>query len=160
MPASEWVPNSKITAFNKANWEKMIKFYWDVEWEINNILDRPAAHVRLDSSLGTGIYPGSQNWPIASALIQKAKAFGGSVDKQYDAMSEEMHRRVTAATAAMDVFEDTDDLNTYSASKLAENFPDMVGGPGGARSTSDSGGSGSGKGDGGDQGGGDQGSDK
>jgi len=119
------VPNHKITAFDRGEYEKLINFVNSVDRDLNTNLAKPRPGVRLDDTLGGGIYPGSQNWPPAKALTDSAKAFGRSVEERYAELSKDWEQYLTALRNARDVFESTNDLSNYGASKFVTDFPDV-----------------------------------
>jgi hypothetical protein len=122
------VPNGKITQFDKDRYNSLIRYVDYVEGvELNQNLNRPGTGVRLDGNLGSGIFPGSSKWPVAGALVEQGKAFGTSVQAQYTKLSDGWEQYVAALKNARDVFEQTNDLNTLSASKFATDFPDAAG---------------------------------
>jgi hypothetical protein len=121
------IPTGKITAFDKNQYDKLIKYVESVDVDLNTNLEKPSSGVRLDGSLGSGFFPGSQQWPVAAAFINQGKQFGGSVKTQYDTLSGGWEQFVTALTNARNVFDDTNDLTKYSAATFTTDFPDVSG---------------------------------
>jgi hypothetical protein len=120
----------KITTFNKAYYEQLIKHLRDIDSVVNTSPKYlgPSADVKLDSSLGTRFHPGSQDWPVAKDFVTRAAAFGNSVHTRLAGFEAEIRSFYTALKGAEDVFDETDDLATYDAAKFAKKHPDVTGG--------------------------------
>jgi hypothetical protein len=129
------VPHGKITAFDKDQYDKLIKFVDGVDQELNQNIRKPSAGVRLDATLGSGIFPGSGNWGPAKALYDKGIAFGTSVADLYKQLDQDWEAYVTALKDARDVFEDTGNLATYGATEFADENPGLIGGSAGGGGT-------------------------
>ncbi len=71
--------------------------------------------------------PGSNNWHPASYLATQVKALSTSVFDRLGEVDTELTTFVDALKEAKKVFEDTDDLANYSATKFAEKFPNFTG---------------------------------
>jgi hypothetical protein len=127
MPAIDGpLPEGKITAFDKDHYDKVVTFVDSVDQDLNKNLRKPSSGVRLDASLGSGIAPGSPSWPPAKRLIDQGVAFGASVAAEYDDLSKSWEAYVVALKNAREVFESTDNLATYGASKFATDYPDVT----------------------------------
>jgi hypothetical protein len=119
------VPNHRITAFDRAEYDKLIDYIVSVDRDLNTNLAKPRPGVRLDDTLGGGIHPGSLAWSPAKGLNDSAVAFGRSVKERYRDLSKDWEQYITALRNARDVFESTGNLSTYSASKFVTDFPDV-----------------------------------
>jgi hypothetical protein len=122
---SPQVPSGKITAFDKRQYDNLTSWLDSVDQDLNTNLAKPKPGVRLDSTLGGGIYPGSANWTPAATLSVNAKAFGGSVAERYAELSKDWEQFVTALRDARDLFEKTNDLTHYDASKFVTEHPEV-----------------------------------
>jgi len=126
MPDNEKVPPGKVTAFDRGQYDNLIAYVDGVDHDLNTNLAKPKAGVRLDGTLGSGIFPGSGSWPPAALLYNNAKAFGGSVAARYTDLSKDWEQFITALKGARDVFENTNDLVNYDASKFVTEFPGVI----------------------------------
>jgi hypothetical protein len=120
------VPPGKVTAFDRGQYDNLIAWVDSVDEDLNKNLAKPKAGVRLDATLGSGIFPGSANWPPAALLVTNGKAFGTSVAARYADLSKDWEQFVTALRNARDVFENTNDLVNYDASKFVNEFPGVI----------------------------------
>ncbi len=120
----------RITSFDKAHYDQLITYLNSVVDSINTDPQAlgPTANLRLDETLSGMFKPGSQNWSAAKNFVTKAGTFGASAHQRYVAIEQDVRTFGGALKNAEDVFEDTDDLTTYDASKFAGDYPD-VGGP-------------------------------
>ncbi|GAB2847451.1 hypothetical protein GCM10027176_58830 [Actinoallomurus bryophytorum] len=119
-----------ITSFDKAHYDQLIAHLRDVD----NVLDTtpaylgPSADLKLDTTLGSRFHPGSQDWTVAKDFVTQATTFGNSVHTRLTGYETDVRAFFTALKNAEDVFDDTDDLTTYDASKFAQEYPDVGGG--------------------------------
>jgi hypothetical protein len=118
-----------ITSFDKSHYDTLINYLLGVDHGINN---DPGAlgqtsDLRLDSTLNTRLKPGSSKWDIVQAFTTAAGSFGDSGHQRYVAIEKDVRTFATALKGAEDVFEDTNDLTTYDASKFTQNYPDVGG---------------------------------
>ena len=143
-PDQGHVPPGKVTAFNRAEYDNLIRWIDSVDRDLNARLNRPRPGVRRDETLGGGIYPGSSKWPPAANYTAKAKVFGKSAVDRYAELSKDWEQFVLALRDARDVFESTDNLNRVSATKFVHDHPGVLpstnGGPSPSGSPSPSGG--------------------
>src|SRR6266568_4642191 len=109
-PPQRSVPDGKITTFDRGHYDNLVKWLDGVDQDLNTNIAGPKAGVRLDATLGSGISPGSPNWPTAKALVDSATAFGSSVTARYTDLGTDWEQYVTALKNARDVFEHTSDL--------------------------------------------------
>jgi hypothetical protein len=126
----------KITSFDKAHYEQLIAHLRDVD-DVLSTTPRylgPSADLKLDSTLSSRFHPGSQDWPVAKDFVTQAGTFGNSVHTRLTTYETDLRTFYTALKNAEDVFDDTDDLTTYDASKFSREYPD-VGGAGGTGGT-------------------------
>jgi hypothetical protein len=126
MPDNGKVPPGKVTAFDRGQYDNLIAYVDGVDQDLNTNLAKPKPGVRLDATLGSGIFPGSGNWPPASLLVNAGKAFGTSVAARYADLSKDWEQFITALKGARDVFENTNDLVNYDASKFVTEFPGVI----------------------------------
>lgn len=120
----------KITSFDKSHYEQLITYLKDVDHVVNTDPKYlgPSANLKLDTTLSTRFHPGSQDWPVVKDFVTQAGTFGGSVHTRLTGFETDIRNFYTALKNAEDVFNETDDLTTYDASKFSQNYPD-VGGP-------------------------------
>ncbi|HVQ90905.1 MAG TPA: hypothetical protein VMU51_07690 [Mycobacteriales bacterium] len=127
MADSGKVPPGKITAFDRGQYDNLTNWVDGVDQDLTKNINKPKAGVRIDATLGSGIFPGSSGWTPAANLIANAKAFGQSWVEQSGALSKDWEQFVPALRAARDVFENTNDLANYSATAFLNDFPDVAG---------------------------------
>jgi hypothetical protein len=125
-PNDGHVPLDKITEFDRAEYDNLIAWIDGVDRDLRMNLGKPRPGVRLDATLGSGISPGSPNWPPAARFTSQAKEFGKSVAERYAELSKDWELYIAALRGGRDVFESTDDLSTYSANKFVEEYPDTL----------------------------------
>jgi len=114
--------------FNRAAFEELICFIDGVEREINTSFLRPGLTLRLDESLGTFLKPGSPKWkPPVESVKGKANTFGESVYTKFRDLSDKWRTDKKNFTAALAIFQQTDDLATFSAQTFLEEYPDLGG---------------------------------
>jgi hypothetical protein len=121
-----------MTTFDKAAYEKLITYLTSVD---DNINANPSAlgttaELKLDTTLSTRLKPGTKNWPVVQNFTTAAGTFGDSAHQRYVAVEQEMRTFVNALNSAKNVFDDTNDLATYDASKFTGNYPDVGGSSG------------------------------
>jgi hypothetical protein len=125
------VDNSgRITKFDKAHYELLIKYLMGVDDTINRepYALGPSSDLKLDATLPSRLPPGATDWAVAKDLNTAGGTFAGSVHARYVAVEQEVRTFYKALKDAEDVFDDTDDLTTYDASKFGRQHPDIVGG--------------------------------
>lgn len=120
------VPPGKVTAFDRGQYDNLIAWVDGVDKDLNTNIAKPKSGVRLDATLGSGIFPGSGSWPPAAQYYTNAKAFGASVAARYADLSKDWEQFITALKSARDVFENTSDLAHYNASKFVTEFPGVI----------------------------------
>lgn len=122
--------SGRITSFDKAHYEQLITYLKTVDDGINTseYALGPSAKLKLDSTLSTTFHPGSDSWPLAKGFVTQAGTFGNSVHTRYTAVEQDVRTFYKALNSAKDVFDDTDDLTTYDASKFERDHPDVGGG--------------------------------
>lgn len=119
-----------ITSFDKAHYNQLIAYLNGVDESINKepIALGPSADLKLDATLATRLKPGSTNWDVAKNFATQAGTFGNSAHARYTGVEQEVRTFMTALVNAADVFDDTDDLANYDASKFRQEYPDVGGG--------------------------------
>jgi len=122
--------SGRITSFDKSHYEQLITHLKSVDDGINTseYALGPSAKLKLDSTLSTTFHPGSDSWPLAKGFVAQAGTFGNSVHARYVAVEQNVRTFYKALNSAKDVFDDTDDLTTYDASKFERDHPDVGGG--------------------------------
>jgi hypothetical protein len=131
MPDPLDTPPGKITAFDSGQYDKLITWVNGVDDDLVKYINGPSPDVRIDATLGSGIHPGSPNWPPAKRFLDKATEFGKSWIEQSDALDKDWHQFTVALSGARDVFEDTNDLTNYNATTFLKDHPDVSGANGG-----------------------------
>ncbi|MFB9839792.1 hypothetical protein [Actinoallomurus acaciae] len=120
----------KITSFDKTHYDQLIAHLRAVD-DVLNTTPRylgPSADLKLDPTLNSRFHPGAQDWSVAKDFITQAGTFGTSVHTRLTTYETDLRAFYTALKNAEDVFDDTDDLTTYDASKFERNYPDVGGG--------------------------------
>jgi hypothetical protein len=122
--------DDKITSFDKAHYEQLLAYLLSVEKDvdINPKLLGPSADLKLDSTLATRFHPGSQDWSVAKDFITQSGTFGNSVHTRLATFETDIRTFYTALKNAEEIFEKTDDLAKYDASKFGQDYPDVTGG--------------------------------
>lgn len=119
------VPTGHITKFDKGKYEMLIGFLTGSENTLSTqIMIQPNTDVDFRDPR---FLPGSNNWHPASYLAAQVKALSTSVFDRLGEVDTELTSFVDVLKEAKKVFEDTDDLADYSATKFAEKFPDFTG---------------------------------
>jgi hypothetical protein len=121
--------HENITAFDKTVCEDVTRYVASISDTVNKTPSAlgPSADLKLDATLQNLLKPGSQNWDVAKNLLTQAGVFGGSAHARYAAVEQESRAFAHALTDVIDVFEHTDDLATYDATKFANEHPDVGG---------------------------------
>jgi hypothetical protein len=122
--------SGKITAFDKAHYDQLLSYLSNIDKDVNTNpkLLGPSADLKLDSTLSASFHPGSQDWPVAKSFLDRAGAFGNSVHTRLATFETDVRTFYSALKDAEEIFEKTDDLATYDASKFAQDYPDVTGG--------------------------------
>ena len=120
------IPPGKVTAFDRGQYDNLIAWLDSVDRDLRTQLARPRPGVRLDANLGSGISPGSPNWPPAARFVGAGKDFGKSVEERYAELSKDWEQYIAALRGARDVFESTSDLSSYSARRFVNDYPDTL----------------------------------
>lgn len=120
---------TKVT-FDSAQYDKLIKMVDGKEKELYDKFLAASSSVRLAPDMGTMVKIGSTTWPKLDAVIKKLEKLGTDAEARNKGMSDDWQSFVEEAADARKVFEDTDDLAKYEASKFTSEYPDM--GPQGA----------------------------
>jgi hypothetical protein len=122
--------SGRITAFDKSHYDQLIKYLQTVDDGINTseYALGPSAKLKLDTTLSSTFHPGADSWPLAKSFVTQAATFGNSVHTRYTAVEGDVRTFYKALKGAEDVFDDTNDLTTYDASRFEQNYPDVGGG--------------------------------
>jgi hypothetical protein len=121
--------DDKITSFDKSHYEQLLAHLRDVETEVdtNPKYLGPSSDLKLDNTLNSRFHPGSQDWTVAKDFFTQANSFGTSVHTRLANFETDIRAFYTALKDAEAIFEKTDDLATYDASKFAQDYPDVTG---------------------------------
>jgi hypothetical protein len=119
--------SGKITSFDKSHYEQLINWLSDNDRSLNQgpYLLGPSVGLKLDTTLNSRFHPGDQGWPVAKDFVTQATTFGNSVHTRLTGLEKDLRGFYTALNNAKDVFDKTDDLTTYDASKFSQNHPDV-----------------------------------
>jgi hypothetical protein len=111
----------KEVAFKAADYDRLIKFYDDTsDAVVKNLMHDSTNGPRLDESV---IFkPGSATWDLAQSATTKVKALATGFNAQYKKLEAQYGDFAIKLTGARDVFDDTDDLATYSAQEFITGF--------------------------------------
>jgi hypothetical protein len=122
--------SGKITAFDKAHYEQLLAYLRDVDKvvETDPRYLGPSVDLKLDSTVSTRFHPGAQDWAVAKDFITQAGTFANSVHTRLAGFETDIRSFYTALKNAEEIFEKTDDLATYDASKFGHDYPDLTGG--------------------------------
>lgn len=121
--------SGQITAFDKASYDQLIGYLKTADETVNTDPRYlgPSANMKLDTTLTSTFHPGSSDWPVADAFIQKAADFGQSAQTRYNQFETDARQFYTSLKNAEDVFDQTNDLSTYEASQFSQDYPDVAG---------------------------------
>lgn len=121
--------SGNVTAFDKTHFDQLIRYLMSVDDNVNTSPSAlgPSADLKLDPTLSTMFKPGSQNWTAAKNLLAQAGTFGNSAHTRYTTVEQDVRKFVNALKGAEGVFENTNDLATYDASKFESDYPDVAG---------------------------------
>lgn len=121
----------RITSFDKSHYEQLISYLKTVDDDVNTSKYElgPSSDLKLDSTLSSTFHPGSQDWPVAKNFITQATTFGTSAHTRLVAVEQDVRTFYKALKNAEDVFDETNDLTTYDASKFTQDYPDVGGTP-------------------------------
>lgn len=120
------IPTGKITKFDQARYELLIGFLAGSESTLSQqIMIQPNSDVDFKDPL---FLAGSAGWHPAAHLTEQVKALSTSVFDRLGEVDTEYTQFADALVRAKKVFEDTDDLATYSAAQFSEKYPDVAGG--------------------------------
>jgi len=123
------MPNPyKITEFSKTHYDQLIGYLASNADVINKDPQAlgPTANLRLDETLSSTLRAGSQEWAVAKNFSAAAGTFGASAHTQYVVAEQEARTFSDHLKSAEDVFENTDDLASYAASKFEQNYPGIT----------------------------------
>jgi hypothetical protein len=122
--------SGRITSFDKAHYDQLITYLTTIDDVVNRSpwALGPSSNLKLDGTLTSTFHPGSQDWPVVKNFVAQAGTFATSVHNRYTAIETGTRTFYKALKAAEDVFDDTNDLTTYDASKFEQNYPDVAGG--------------------------------
>ena len=112
--------------FDKAEFDKLIKFIDETEQELNTKFLKASSTLSLDDALGSWIKPGSPQWAPVKTLVDKANAFGGSVQEKFTALSDELEDYRQNLIDARNFFEKTNDLASAEAQQFLEEYPGLL----------------------------------
>lgn len=108
-------------AFKAADYDKLIKFYDDTSDAIvTNLMHDSTDGPRLDESVV--FKPGSATWDLAQSATTKVKALASGFNAQYKKLEAQYGDFAVKLTGARDVFDDTDDLASYSAQEFISGY--------------------------------------
>jgi hypothetical protein len=121
--------SGQITEFDKSQYDLLIKNLTDIDDNLNKSpwALGPSADLRLDNSLSSKFHPGSQDWSVAKNFVTQATTFATSAHNRYTTIESDVRNFSKALKDAEDVFDETDDLATYDASKFSRDHPDVGG---------------------------------
>jgi hypothetical protein len=126
------VPTGHITTFDRAQFERLIRVVDSIDHSLSQQFLKPGADIRLDETLGNRIHIGNQAWTAVSDFTAAATKFGTSIHQRNQEFSTDWRAFIAALNEAKDVFEQANDLASYSAGTFLNDYPDVLGGQGGA----------------------------
>jgi len=112
--------------FDAATFDRLITFMTKCKEELDNALLKPTKGLMLDGSLKTFLKPGSPEWPVVTAVLEAAGAFGTATREQLKTLSKEWGDFIKALNDAKNALKKGDDLATMSASDFLEKFPGLA----------------------------------
>jgi hypothetical protein len=119
--------SGQITEFDKSQYDMLISHLTIIDQALNTLPSAlgPSADLKLDSSLSSKFHPGSQDWAVAKNFVTQATTFATSAHNRYTATESDVRSFYKALKEAEKVFEETDDLASYDASKFSRDHPDV-----------------------------------
>ena len=124
-----FVTSSQNIAFDAATFDRLIAFMTECKNQLDKAVLAPSKGLMLDGSLKTFLKPGSPEWPVVSAVLEAAGAFGTATRERLKQLSKEWGDFIKALVDAKNALKKGDDLATMSASDFLEKFPGLA--PGG-----------------------------
>lgn len=125
----ENIPGEKVTTFDRGQYERLMRAVQAIEESLDTQFLKAGADVRLDETFGARMQVGDEKWgKVVTDFNQAAAAFGGSVRRINGAFSDDWRGFVQSLNEAKDVFEDTDNLASYSAKDFVADYPNLGGG--------------------------------
>ncbi|PKW18077.1 hypothetical protein [Saccharopolyspora spinosa] len=119
------VPGKPITAFDRSQYERLIRAIDDVDQGLAKMFLKPGSDIRLDATLGSRLKIGNSSWAAVKDFNTGATNFGTSVDGINRKYSKGWQDFIDALNEAKDIFEETDDLAKYGAEKFLNEYPDL-----------------------------------
>lgn len=116
-------------AFDAATFDRLIAFMTQCKDELDKAILTPTKGLMLDGSLKSFLKPGSPEWPVVSAVLEAAGAFGTATRERLKQLSKEWGDFIKALVDAKNALKKGDDLATMSASDFLEKYPGLA--PGG-----------------------------
>lgn len=123
----ENIPSEKVTTFDRGQYERLMRAVDANDHSLSEQFLKASSDVRLDGTLGGRIKAGNETWPVIAEFNGAASKFGESVHRINKAFSDDWHGFVTSLNSAKDVFEDTDNLASYSAKSFVDENPGIQG---------------------------------
>ncbi|MGI5229457.1 hypothetical protein [Actinoallomurus sp. CA-142502] len=129
--------DGNITSFDKSHYEQLLTFLKNIDTDVegNPQYLGPSADLKLDATLNSRFHPGSQEWSVCKDFLQQATSFGTSMHSRLANFDTDLRNFYSALKNAEAIFEKTDDLATYDASKFSQDYPDVTGGGGNPTTT-------------------------
>lgn len=115
------------TKFDSGQYEKLIKNVDTHEDELRKQFLGASAGIRLAADLGERVHAGNPEWPAIQSLNESLGALGKSAETMNEKTSKDWRKFTEALNDAKRVFEDTDDLASYSATEFVQDYPDLSG---------------------------------
>ncbi|MGW5649687.1 hypothetical protein ACWEV3_25145 [Saccharopolyspora sp. NPDC003752] len=118
--------DEKQVKFDSGQYNNLLKDVDGQEEELNKKFLKASSGVRLASDFGGRVKIGSPSWSAIETFNGKMNSFGESTEKMNNGLSKEWRSFTKALNEAKKVFEDTDDLAQYEASKFTAEYPDLA----------------------------------
>jgi hypothetical protein len=121
--------DKNTTAYDKTFVTNIIRYLSSLDDTINTAPWALGASpdLKLDASLQDLLKPGSQNWDPVKRLTSRAASFGNSANARNTAVAQELRAFTHALTEVSGIFDKTNNLADYEASKFGNEFPDIAG---------------------------------
>lgn len=110
----------KNITFDKARYDQLITDLVALEYSL--VHEATNRGLPIDDEFNP--VPGTAAWVLAD-LQGKSKALGASVEKQSDAIEQQLENFTAALRNARTIFEETNDLASYSITEFLSEYPEL-----------------------------------
>ncbi|MGW5642786.1 hypothetical protein ACWEV3_17830 [Saccharopolyspora sp. NPDC003752] len=121
--------------FDSGAYRQLNVFVDGKDVEVREKFLKASSGIRLDPELGNRVKVGNPSWIAVQNFNNSLKELGASGEQMNRNFAKDWHTFSKALVKAQRVFEETDDLASYEASKFNAEFPEFGTGGGGTGGT-------------------------